>query len=523
MARRQVSMNEVVEIIYQWHQGKSVKGIERSLGVDRKTVRKYVRLAQSIGVYRDRPLPLETELVSQLASLSNSRLLREKPARELIVPHREWIEERLKVPEITAKQIWRLLKEDKGVGVGYCTMKRYLKAEFRFGAPFVTVRIEVEPGSQAQVDLGYAGMMVDPATGKLRRAWAFIMTLSFSRHRFVRFIFRSDVRNWIDSHIRAFEFFGGVPTSVVLDNLKAGVIKADLYDPTLNRAYGELERHYGFVADPAKAGKPRHKGKVERGVPVVRKHLLAGRTFRDIEEANQRALRWSREEIGMELHGTTQRKPFEVFQKEEVRCLRALPSESFECPEWKKCTVHPDHHIVFDKSYYSLPTRWIGKEVWVRGTRRLVQIFFDEQLIKTHIRAERMGSWVTDLSDYPPEKLAYLMPTPTYCRQKASEIGPHTEALIREILSEHAMRNLRKAQALLRLAEKHGQISMEAAAQRALSFGNFRYRSIKTILEKSWFSLEPIAPPSPQLPLSSLGQRFLRAPEYFAQSKEVVS
>jgi hypothetical protein len=134
-----------------------------------------------------------------------------------------------------------------------------------------------------------------------------------------------------------------------------------------------------------------------------------------------------------------------------------------------------------------------------------------------------MGSWVTDLSDYPPEKLAYLMPTPTYCRQKASEIGPHTGALIREILSEHAMRNLRKAQALLRLAEKHGQISMEAAAQRALSFGNFRYRSIKTILEKSWFSLEPIAPPSPQLPLSSLGQRFLRPPEYFAQSKEVVS
>jgi hypothetical protein len=309
----------------------------------------------------------------------------------------------------------------------------------------------------------------------------------------------------------------------VLDNLKAGVIKADLYDPTLNRAYGELERHYGFVADPAKAGKPRHKGKVERGVPVVRKHLLAGRTFRDIEEANQRALRWSREEIGMEVHGTTKRKPFEVFQKEEVPCLRALPSESFECPQWKKCTVHPDHHIVFDKSYYSLPTRWIGKEVWVRGTRRLVQIFFDEQLIKTHIRAERMGSWVTDLSDYPPEKLAYLMPTPTYCRQKASEIGPHTEALIREILSEHAMRNLRKAQALLRLAEKHGQISMEAAAQRALSFGNFRYRSIKTILEKSWFSLEPIAPPSPQLPLSSLGQRFLRPPEYFAQSKEVVS
>ena len=245
---------------------------------------------------------------------------------------------------------------------------------------------------------------------------------------------------------------------MVLDNLKAGVTKVDLYDPTLNRAYGELERHYGFVADPAKARAPKHKGKVERNMPVVRQQLLAGRTFKDIDEANQRALRWCREEIGMEIHGTTKRRPFEVFQKEETPCLRALPLEPFECPLWKKCTVHPDHHVVFDRSYYSLPTRWIGKEVWVRGTRSLVQIFLDEQLIKTHLRALQPGTWVTDPSDYPPEKLAYLMATPTYCRKKASEIGPHTEALIQKILQDHAMKNLRKAQALLRLAEKHGSV-----------------------------------------------------------------
>ena len=453
-------MNEIIEMIYQWHQGKSVKGIERSFGIDRKTVRKYVRLAQSIGVCRDRAFPLETELASQLGSLSHSRLLREKPVRDLIASHREWVEEKLKVPGITAKQIWRLFKEERGIRIGYCTMKRYLKAEFQFGAPGVTVRMEVEPGSQAQVDFGYVGMMVDPSTGKLRRAWAFIMTLSYSRHRFVRLVFRQDIKSWIDCHIRAFEFFGGIPASVVLDNLKAGVVKADIYDPTLNRAYGELERHYGFVADPAKAGKARHKGKVERGVPVVRKHLLAGRTFRDIEEANQRALRWCREEIGMEVHGTTKRKPFEVFQKEEVPRLKPLPSEPFECPEWKKCRVHPDHHIVFDKSYYSLPTRWIGREVWARGSRKLVQVFFDEQLIKTHLRAEQPGTWVTDPSDYPPEKLAYLMPMPAYCRKKASEIGPHTGALIQQILKKDAMRNLRKAQALLRLADKHGHLCM---------------------------------------------------------------
>jgi hypothetical protein len=382
--------------------------------------------------------------------------------------------------------------------------------------------MEVEPGKQAQVDFGDVGMMVDPLTGKLRKAWVFIMTLSYSRHRFVRFIFRQDVAHWIDCHIRAFEYFGGVPASVVLDNLKAGVMKADLYDPTLNRAYAELERHYGFVADPARVRAAKHKGKVERNMPVVRQQLLAGRTFKDIDEANQRALRWCREEIGMEIHGTTKRKPFEVFQKEEVPCLKALALEPFECPLWKKCTVHPDHHVVFDRSYYSLPTRWIGREVWVRGTRSLVQVFFDEQLIKTHLRAQQPGTWVTDPTDYPPEKLAYLMPTPTYCRKKASEIGPHTGAMIQKILQDHAMKNLRKAQALLRLAEKHGSVPMEAASERALFFGNFHYRSFKTILEKGWLAPKSTTDPVPAS-LSPMGQSFLRSPDYVGPGEEVAA
>jgi hypothetical protein len=268
-------------------------------------------------------------------------------------------------------------------------------------------------------------------------------------------------------------------------------------------------------------GLARHKGKVERNVPVVRQQLLAGRTFKDIDEANERAQKWCRGEVGMEIHGTTKRRPLEVFQSEEAACLKPLPQEAFERPLWKKCTVHPDHHIVFDRSYYSLPTRFIGREVWARGGRHLVRIFLDEQLIKTHGRAVRPGTWRTDLSDYPPEKLAYLMPAPTHCRSKAAQIGPQTEAFIREILGDHAMRNLRKAQAVLRLAEKYGPASMEAAAQRALAFGNFQYRSLKTILEKGWLRADN--PPQLSLPLSPLGQSFLRPAGYFAPPKEVAA
>jgi transposase len=472
-------------------------------------------MAQGVGVCREEPFPEESVLITRLKALNDRGLLRESPVRDRIIPYRARIKEWLDHPDMTAKQVWRLFREETDLGVSYWTMKRYLRSEFQLGVPAVTVRLEVEPASQAQVDFGYCGMMLDPVSQRMRKSWAFIMTLSWSRHRFVRFVFGQDVATWIDCHIRAFCFFGGVVASVVLDNLKAGVIKADLYDPTLNRAYGELERHYGFVADPAKVGMARHKGKVERTVAVVRKHLLAGRRFRDIDEANERALVWCRQEIGMDIHGTTQRRPYEAFLKEEAPLLKPLPSEPFECPQWKQCTVHPDHHVVFDRSYYSLPTRFIGRKVWVRAGMRLVRIFLDGALIKTHGRAQRPGTWVTDPSDYPPDKLAYLMPIPSYCRKKASEIGPQTEALVSQILSGHAMRNLRKAQAILRLAEKYGKERMEAASQRSLFFGNFRYRSIKHILEKGLDQQGETT--SALAPLSPLGMRFLRPPEYFSQ------
>jgi transposase len=521
MARREVTMNEIVEVVYQWHQGAGFKAISRSLRFDRKTVRKYVQLGQLAGVTRSSPFPEEPALVSTLKEMTNSSLLRERPAQDVLTPHREWMSEMIKAEHMTAKQVWRLLKEKADIVVSYPTVKRYLKTNFRFGGPSVCVRLEVDPGTQAQVDFGYAGLMVDPVSGKNRRTWAFIMTLSYSRHRFVRFVFRQDIPTWIDCHIRAFESFGGVPASIVLDNLKAGVVKPDIYDPTLNRAYAELERHYGFVADPAKVASPKLKGKVERNVGVVRRHLLAGRSFRDVDEANERALKWCKDEIGMEIHGTTKRKPYEVFRTEELPHLRHLPPERFQCPQWKICTVHPDHHVVFDSSYYSLPTRFVGREVWVRGDDRLVRIFLASEQIKLHPRAQRPGTWVTDPSDYPPEKLAYLMPAPTYCRKRAAEVGPHTQTLVRKILADNAMRNLRKAQAVIRLAEKYGKERMEAASQRSLYYGNFHYRAIKRILERGLDEVPEANPPAAQLSL--LGMRFLRDPSYFIPEKEVVA
>ena len=142
-------------------------------------------LAQSVGVSRGGTFPQETELVEKLKVLDPPGLLREAPVTDRILPHRDWIQSLLEHPHMTAKQVWRLFRERTDLAVSYWTMKRYLRTQFQFGTPSVTVRLEVESGSQAQVDLGYAGMMVDPSTGKLRKTWVFIMALSYSRHRFV--------------------------------------------------------------------------------------------------------------------------------------------------------------------------------------------------------------------------------------------------------------------------------------------------------------------------------------------------
>jgi transposase len=506
-------MNEVMEILYQWHQGIGIKGIRKSLGYDRKTIRRYVRHAQDVGLKRGEPFPDEQELLGRLKGvLERSALVREAPAKEILGNYREEIERLLAEKEMTAKQVMRLLAERHGLKVSYSSVLRYVGKEFNVGKPEATVRLETEPGGEAQVDFGYVGVMLDPETGKDRKTWCFIMTLSFSRHRFVRFVFRQDSPTWIDCHMRAFEFFHGVPARVILDNLKAGVIKPDLYDPTLHFAYADLERHYDFVADPAKVKKPKHKGKVERGVPVVRQHLLAGRKFRDIQDANERALSWCRFEIGSEVHGTTKRKPYEAFISDEKVRLKPLPREPFEIPVWKECTVHSDHHIVFEQSFYSLPTRHIGKKVWARGTNKALQVFSDHQLIKTHSRSREPGTWVTDQTDYPPNKLAYLMSTPASCLARAAEYGSQTHALIEQILKAGGHRSMRKAQAILRLGEKWGE-DLEKASQKALSFGNTDYRSIRSILEKDLLSM---AAPASHATLSELGQSFLRESSYFS-------
>lgn len=489
-------MIEVQEILYQWVSGRSKKGIVRSLGISRNTVREILNQAMGLGLTQGE------ESADKLNEVSH-RVMEERAKRKAhfrpdsiqqqLATHHQQIKEWLETPDMTRTQMVRLFAK-KSLIVSETSIRNYVNRHFPKPVKS-TIHLATVPAYQAQVDFGYVGLMKDPVTKKNHRAHAFVMTLSHSRHRFVYFVFRQDVASWITCHIRAFEFFGGVPKTVLLDNLKAGVIKPELYDPTINRSYQELERHYQFVADPAKVRTPQHKGKVERSIKIIRQQLIAGREYKDIHEANQAAHQWCKHEISSRVTRTTGETPLERFIRDEKDNLLPLPEKPFEISTWQEALVHSDQHVVFKGCFYSVPISWVGQCVWLRATQRILQIYHAGKLIKEHVRSQKKGEWVTDLSDYPERALAYLKNTPSVCLARAERLGAFIKALIGAILERPGNTSLRKAQAILRLSQEYGEKRLDKACERAFMFNNTSVKSIRHILEKN---LEAGSLPAPE-------------------------
>jgi len=521
MARKEIRMEELVEVLYQWHKGRNISQIKQSLGLDRKTIRKYVELAQSQGFNRDDELRDDVyylELAGRIQSGLKTPFDCSASFKRTAL-YQTAIEKLLSKKYMTPKQVYRILTRDHEYPLSYSSFKRYINIKYP-KAPRNCLRIEVRAAEEAQVDFGSAGLMLDHETGKFRRTHAFVMTLSYSRVPYVEFVFDQGQETWVKCHMKAFEFFGGVPERIILDNLKSGILRPNTYDPIFNRAYGECAKHYGFIIDPAKIARGDHKGKVERKIPVVRQQFLSSDDFRDIKDANDRVRQWCLHDYGMAIHGTTRRKPYEVFRAEEQSLLKSLPEEKFDMPLWKEAKVHPDHHIVFDKNYYSMPTRYISKKVWVRGGLQVVHIFYEGELIKTHCRSYAQGAWRTDETDYPPEKARYLLKTTEHYQQEALKHGEYVRQIVARIMAEHAYRNLRKVQGLFRLADKYGSNALDLTCKRCIFYEDYKMSTIKKILEKQIYSL-PLADEIMEQPaLKFEGISFVRPPEYFLHTKE---
>jgi Mu transposase, C-terminal domain/Integrase core domain len=333
-------------------------------------------------------------------------------------------------------------------------------------------------------------MKIDPQTGVERKAWVFVMTLSCSRHQYPTLVFDQRVSTWLRCHREAFEWFGGVPRRIVIDNLKAAITRACHDDPVIQRGYRQFAEHYGFLIAPCRPRTPRHKGKVESGVHYVKRNFLAGRAFRDLTEAKQQLLEWVVRIAGQRIHGTTRQKPLEVFDRIERKELLPLPASPYDMGTWKRLKLHRDCHIVLDGAYYSAPHRLVGQILWVRSNEQQVVIFHDYERVATH-RWGSAGTRRTIESHYPPHKVAVLRATPRACRERAARIGPATAEVANGFLDDPVVDRRHAARSLLRLGDRHGEERLEAACHRALRFGDPEVTTIRRILDKG-LETEPL-------------------------------
>ena len=486
MARRTFDVVDIIEILVHWHAGRNNSEIAQSLNVDRKTARKYIAVAEAAGMAPGGPPLSEAEWDARVRAwfpeLADTRL--RQVTWPAIEPHQEFIREQLKAG-VTVTTIHQRLRDDHGVAVSIASFRRYVAAN----VPEETRRSQVkvlrpwpaEPGAEAQVDYGRLGRWLDPAAGKPVTVWAFVMVLACSRHLFVRPVTRLDQQGWSECHVAAFTFFGGVPARLVPDNLKTGVDRPDLYDPKINRSYAELAAHYGFLPDPARVFRPTDKPRVERPMPYVRDSFWRGREFTSLAQMQAEAERWCTGVAGARacrpLDGAA---PAAVFAAAEKDVLRPLPADPFVLATWAKAKIGPDIHARVGKVLYSVPWRHIGKTADVRVTESMVQFFIGGELVKTQPR--KAWGKQTDFGDYPPEKIAFHMRTPAWCRRQAAAVGPACEQVIAELLADNALYRLRAAQGVIGMADKHDPSRLEAACARAITAGDPSYRTIKGIL-----------------------------------------
>lgn len=398
--------------------------------------------------------------------------------------HHDAIKEALK--HTTVMTSWQRLREDPGLKASYSSFYRYVHkhlSEVVERSSITVRRPDPPPGEESQLDYGYLGLWEDPLMGKRRRLWVFADVLSSSRHIFARAVPCMDQVAWLESHVVNFEFWDGTPHRVVLDNLKDGVVKPDLYDPKFNRGYEELAHHYNILIDPARVGKPRDKPRVERIIPYIRDSFWAGRKFSSLDEINRELLQWCLKVAGQRIHGTTRQRPLEVFKAVEQAALQPLPPEPFQIATWVKAKVGRDCYFYAGGGGYTAPYQYAGKDIMVRLTPRLVQAYFGYELIKTHVR---VGKWQrsTDWNDFPPEKAAFFRQTPDWCRHEAVMLGEEVGKAVESLLEDHALYHLRQVHGIIRLGEKYGKDRLNAACARANFFGDPSYRTIKNILEK---------------------------------------
>ncbi len=485
MAYKEVSRVEVTEVIRQWQSGRGIREINRSTGISRNTVRKYILNAQSCGLERDGPPPTDMQLV---ALLKVNRAGPHKvviPTEKVLEPWAEQIERWIKQDKLKLTRIQDLLAKNQCL-VAYTCLRRYVSrrgwAGRRSGN---TVRMaDTEPGQMAEVDFGRLGMMHDPSTGRKRVVWGMLIVLNHSRHSFLWPLFSQQLGEVIEGLEATWAFFGGIPRQLVLDNFPAAVIGPDPLNPRLNRGFLEYAQHRGFIPDPARPSHPKDKPKVENGISYVKERFFKGGQFHGMPDMRHQARQWCLETAGQRVHGTTRCLPLVVFREEEQVALLPYDGEPYDVPDWHKATVHRDYHISYRYALYSVPCNICppGTKLEVRGDRKLVRLYRQGQLVKTHPR-QSVGGRSTDPEDYPKELSPYTLRSPQYLRRKSAELGEYVGAFADKLLGGTTpWSKMRQGYKLLRLGEKYTASRLDKACQKALAVDLIDVRRVEHIL-----------------------------------------
>ena len=465
------------QVLVRLRQGDTDRDIARSGLMGRHKVKELRELAAREGwLTPEAELPEDQAIANALGAAhrqARSTISSVEPFRELVS---RWVSQ-----GVSGVAIHAALRREHGYGGSYSSVYRMLAALRAALPPEATVALTFAPAEAAQVDFGAGPVLVDPALGEPRRTWCFVMTLCFSRHQYVEFVWDQTVTTWLGCHRRALEWFAAVPERLIIDNPKCAITRACIHDPMVQRAYAEAAEGYGFRIDPCPPADPQKKGIVEAGVKYVKRNFVPTRSFRDLADLNAQARAWVMQEAGARIHGTTRERPLERFALEKP-LMRRLPPIAPDLGSWHAVTVHRDCHVQHERILYSVPFTLVGKRLWLRATDGSVSIFQDYRLVATHPRGRKPGQRFTVSAHLPPEAQAFFLQDRTWCAKQAAAVGPACAEFMAQLLSDRILERLRAAQGLLRLAKTYGAERLEAACARALYHATIQYRSVKHIL-----------------------------------------
>jgi hypothetical protein len=470
MAYREVTMLEITEVLRQWIAGAGRRQIARRLGLDPKTVRRYLRAAERCGLTAgmDRAALSEAQVTAVVTALRGSGERSYGEGWQTCDAHRVFIEERLRAG-VRLSKIRRLLVR-QGVRLPRATLYRFATAVLGAGRRASTIPVaDGAPGEELYIDTGWMTTLEPDATGRRRRFRAWIFTPSVSRYRFVYPCFGETTASAIEACEAAWAFYGGVFRVLIPDNTPAIITAADPLQPRVVPAFLEYAQARGFVIDPARVRRPQDKARVERTVPYVRDDCFGGERLGTLEHARIRAVVWGREEDGLRRHARTQRRPREHFEAVEQGMLLPAPATPYEVPLWAEPKVARDQHAQVAKALYSLPTKYVGRHLRARADRTTVRFYDGAAIVKVHPR-QSPGGRSTDPTDFPAHKTAYALRDVAALERAATQHGPAIGAYARALLAVPLpWTRMRRVYALLGLVKRYGAARVEAMCQLALA------------------------------------------------------